>query len=131
MTTKTTISLGGYRFISNVNPLDEVSEVKQYNFATHDRLYGVEGAQFKGRKARMLTLSIKVVIEKDSDLDIIPNLMILGDSGKPQKMISSIGGSAGFLGDWFIKSVSNTKSKYSGGVAMYQTARLSLMECAE
>lgn len=131
MTGKTIISLGGYRFISNVNPLDEVAEVKQYNFASYDRLYGVEGHQFKGTKARTLTLSIKVVIEKERDLEIIPALMVLGDSGKPQKMISSIGGSAGFLGGWFIKSVSTTKTQYSDGVAMSQTARISLMEHVE
>lgn len=126
------MSLGGYRFESNFNPFHELTENKQYIFASHDRWQGVEASQFKGRKAITKTFSIKVVIESDRDLSIIPNLQSLGDSGKPLRMIGSSGRSGGYFGDWVITSISVTKKEYErSNTALIQEATLSIKEWVE
>lgn len=126
------MSLGGYRFESNFNPFHELTESKQYNFASHDRWQGVEASQFKGRKAITKTFSIKVSVEHDRDLSIIPNLQALGDSGKPLKMIGSSGSKGGYFGEWVITSISATKKEYNrDNVALIQEASLSIKEWVE
>lgn len=124
------ISLGGYRFTSNVNPYHARNKTKSYDFAKRPRWKGVEALQFKGRKAIPITLDIKVVIEKKSDLDILPELEKLGDNGEPLKLISTSEG--GYMGLWVITNFTQKDGTFTrSGIALVQEAQLTIEEFVE
>ena len=126
------MSLGGYRFLSNRNPYHELNNRKTYNWQSHDRYLDVERLQFKGRKARTMSMNIKVVVEKQSDLNIIPSLKTLGDTGDPLALAtySDFGGEYG--GDWVITDITEKHTEFSpDGVPMVQEATLNIKEWVE
>lgn len=124
-------SLGGYDFVSNNNPFNEMSRSRRYDWAVFDRYQDTEQIQFKGKRADEITLDIKVSVDKRSDLDVIPSLQSLGDSGEPQTLIIVDNGSAQFHGKWAITSISSTNTRYVGNTPIEQTARLTIKEFAE
>ncbi len=124
------ISLGGYRFKSNVNPYHARNKTKSYDYAKRPRWRGVEALQFKGRKAVSLTFDIKVVIEKQSDLDILPELDSLGDAGEALKLISTSEG--GYMGLWVITNITQKDDTFTrAGTALVQVAQLTIEEFVE
>ena len=132
MTTKTEfmVSLGGYRFKSNVNPYQAMTRTKNYDFASRPRWQGLESLQFKGQKAPVITMSIKVVIEKASDREILPTLEKLGDEGKALRFISPSEG--GNLGLWVITGFSQKDGEFTrSGIALEQEAQLTIKRFAE
>lgn len=132
MTTNTMnmISLGGYRFSANLNPFHNRNKTKSYNFASRDRWQGVEALQFKGRKAEVQTFDIKVVVNKKEDLNILPDLKVLGDEGKGLKLISPSEG--GYLGLWVVTNFTEKTSDHTtSGIGLVQEGQLSIKEFVE
>lgn len=132
MTTNTMnmISLGGYRFNANVNPFHAKNKSKSYIFSKRQKWQSTESLQFKGQKATSLTLDIKVIIEKESDLDILPALEKLGDDGKPLKLISVSEG--GYMGLWVVTNYTEKGNIFTiNGVALQQEAQITIEEFSE
>lgn len=129
MTRKTMLMLDNFSFESDVNPFDSLEINREYNYQSSHVMDGTELTEFKGRKADVITLPMRVYITEERHKDIVPALRKLGDRGEPVNLSALRDFGADYIGQYFVLSVKSNYTEFRhDGQSIIQEATITLKE---
>ncbi|MGL5480667.1 MAG: phage tail protein [Aeromonas veronii] len=125
------MDLGGLRFGVSSQEYESLRTAVAWNWAEKAR-YGREAAlQYQGKAATTKTMEVVIVAETGRDLEFLPMVEAMGDSGEPQRLVAGhsrpVGGvsmvaGGSDLGQWCLVSLDIGESEFmrDGTAIMYQ-----------
>lgn len=130
------MALGPIRFGVLTQEYDELRTSMSWRWAEKARYLREPALQYHGQGTITKTLNVVVIVERGSDLEFVPNMQALADTGEPQRLVAghsrSVGGvstlSGGSdMGLWCITALEVTESEFMrDGTAMMHKAALTI-----
>ena len=108
---ETLLSLGSYQFSMDTAAHDSLKRSKTYRWVQQQRLTREPASQFVGVGAESISLSGKIYPHFRGGLDQIEDMRAEADKGEALTLVDGQGTN---LGQWVIKSISDTQKRYTG-----------------
>lgn len=108
---ETLLSLGSYQFSMDTAAHDSLKRSKTYRWVQQQRLTREPASQFVGVGAESISLSGKIYPHFRGGLDQIEEMRAEADKGEALTLVDGQGTN---LGQWVIKSISDTQKRYTG-----------------
>ena len=135
------MDLGGLRFGVSTQEYESLQTSISWKWAAKARYGRIEALQYQGKEAITKTLAITIVAEKAADLEFLPSIEGLADTGEPHRLIaghtrpvagvSMMAGGAD-LGLWVITALSVGESEFlRNGTAILYSASLTIKSYGE
>jgi phage protein U len=111
MAAEVLLTLGKYQFEMTTAAHDSLQRSKSYRWVTQQRLGREPASQFVGPGKETISLKGKIYPHFHGGLEQVNKMRAEADKGKPLSLVNGRGQN---MGQWCIKSISDTEKKFLG-----------------
>lgn len=111
MAAEVLLTLGKYQFEMTTAAHDSLQRSKSYRWAAQQRLGREPASQFVGRGTETISLKGKIYPHFHGGLEQIDKMREEADAGEPLSLVNGRGQN---MGQWCIKSISDTEKQFIG-----------------